>query len=84
GIGGMSKTGGVLAGRWSVEGEYIPHSFSTFGARIEDRAGDGAGTALLPYVNVNFPATFYTFRLTVERRIQRNRHGTFIEFGTVF
>lgn len=83
-IAGAAKTGELLAGRWSIEGEYIPHAFSAFGARIEDRAGDGLGTAFLPYVNFSFPATFYTIRLTVERRIQKGRGGTFIELGTVF
>lgn len=84
GIGGVAKSGEVLAGRWSIEGEYIPHPFSAFGARVEDRAGDGVETALLPYINFSFPATSYTIRFTMERRMQKGRGGTFIELGTVF
>ncbi len=84
GVGGAARTGGVLAGRWSIEGEYIPHRFAGVGGRVEDRAGDGADAALLPYVNFSFPATRYTIRLTLERRFQRARSATFIELGTVF
>ena len=84
GIGGAAKTGDVLAGRWSLEGEFIPHPFAGVGGRVEDRAGDGAEVAFLPYLNVSLPATRYTIRLTLERRFQRGRNATFIELGTLF
>jgi hypothetical protein len=54
------------------------------GGRAEDRAADGAGRALLPFLNVHFPGTSYTFRLTVERRFQRARDATFVELATIF
>lgn len=84
GVGGADKSGGVLRGRWSLEGEFIPQQFAGLGARVEDRAGDGAELAFLPYLNVNFPATQYTLRLTVERRFQKGRNGTFLELGSIF
>lgn len=84
GIAGTVKRGGILAGQWSLEGELLPNSFIGFGGRVEDRAADGAEVAYLPYVNAHFPGTRYTFRLTVERRIQRDRNATFVELGTVF
>lgn len=84
GVAGVARTGDLLAGRWSLEGEYIPSQFGALGARVEDRAADGAGAAFLPYLNFGFPATRGTVRLTVERRIQRGRGGTFLELGTVF
>lgn len=84
GIAGMAKRAGILAGQWSVEGEYLPHSFIGLGGRVEDRAADGTGVAYLPYFNAHFPGTRYTIRLTVERRIQRGRNATFVELGTLF
>lgn len=84
GIAGAAKRGGILAGQWSLEGEFLPNSFFGLGARVEDRAADGSEVAYLPYVNAHFPGTRYTFRLTVERRIQQGRNATFVELGTVF
>ncbi|MGH7720446.1 MAG: hypothetical protein ACREON_16570 [Gemmatimonadaceae bacterium] len=84
GIVGAAKTSDVLAGRWSLEGEFIPHPFVGVGGRVEDRAGDGAEVAFLPYLNISLPATRYTIRLTLERRLQRGRNATFFELGTVF
>lgn len=84
GLAGAAKRGGILAGQWSVEGEYVPHSFVNFGGRVENRAADGADIAYLPYINAHFPGTRYTVRLTVERRIQRDRNATFVELGTIF
>lgn len=84
GVAGVARTGALSAGRWSLEGEYIPSPFGAVGARVEDRAADGAARALLPYVNFSFPATRGTVRLTIERRLQRGRDGTFVELGTVF
>jgi hypothetical protein len=81
---GAAKTGELLAGRWSLEGEYFPNYYLGFGTRVEDRAADGLETAVLPYVNFHFPGTRYTFRLTLERRIQRDRNATVLEVGTVF
>lgn len=82
--GGVANAGQVTTGRWSLEAELIPSPFVGFGSRVEDRAADGASVSFLPYVNISFPATRGTFRLTIERRVQRQRNGTFIELGTVF
>lgn len=84
GITGAAKTGGALHGQWSLETEYLPWYLLGFGGRVENRAGDGAATAVLPYVNAHFPGTKYTIRLTVERRFQEGRNGTFVELGTIF
>ena len=84
GVGGAARSGGVLAGRWSLEGEFIPHRFAGLGGRVEDRAGDGADVAFLPYLNFSLPATKYAIRLTLERRFQRSRNATLIELGTIF
>jgi hypothetical protein len=81
---GTAKSGDLLTGRWSLEAEYLPRSYVGIGGRVEDRAGDGAKVAVLPYVNAHFPGTRYTIRLTVERRLQRDRNATVIELGTVF
>lgn len=74
----------ALRGRWSLEGEFIPHHFIGVGGRVEDRAGDGAEPAFLPYINANFPGTKGTIRFTIERRFQKDRNGTFVELGTIF
>lgn len=83
-IAGAARSGSPLTGRWSLEGEYLPRSDIGFGGRVEDRAGDGARIAVLPYVNAHFPGTRYTIRLTVERRLQRDRNATIVELATVF
>lgn len=83
-IGGAAKAGDLLAGRWSVEAEYLPRYFVGLGGRVEDRAADNADVAVLPYVNVHFPGTRYTVRLTVERRFQGSRSATLVELGTIF
>lgn len=83
-IGGVAKSGEPLLGRWSFEAEYLPHSLVGVGGRVEDRARDGARIAVLPYVNAHFPGTRYTLRLTIERRLQRDRNATLIELATIF
>ncbi|MGQ0563359.1 MAG: hypothetical protein ACT443_15985 [Gemmatimonadota bacterium] len=83
-IGGAARAGDSALGRWSAEGEFIPRSAFAVGARVEDRASDGARIALLPFVNLHFPGSTYTVRLTIEQRLQRDRNATFIELGTVF
>jgi hypothetical protein len=74
----------VLRGRWSMEGEFIPHCLLGMGGRVENRAGDKAEPAFIPYLNAHFPGTRGTVRLTVERRFQKDRNGTFIELATIF
>jgi hypothetical protein len=83
-IAGARRQGGVVAGQWSAEAQLIPHYFAGFGARLEDRAADPAPVAFIPYVNLHFPGTRYTVRLTVEQRVQRGRGRTLVELGTVF
>ncbi len=87
GLLGVAKSGDVTRGRWSLEGEVFParlRGFLGLGARVEDQGGDAVGRAFIPYVNAHFPATRYTIRLTLERRLQRDRNATFLEIGTVF
>lgn len=81
---GVEKRADAVHGRWSVEGEYVPHRWFALGARLEDRGGDGALPALLPYLVGHFPGTRYTLRLTAEQRIQGDRSATFVELGAVF
>ncbi|HUF26973.1 MAG TPA: hypothetical protein VMM18_08355 [Gemmatimonadaceae bacterium] len=83
-IAGVARTGELVAGRWSLETEYLPSPFLGVGGRVEDRAADGANVAVLPYLNAQFPGTRYTIRLTIERRFQRGRNATLVELGTVF
>lgn len=73
-----------LYGQWTLQTEFAPHRLFAVGGRIEDRAADGAARAFLPYVNVHFPGTKYTVRLTAEHRFQRDRAATFFELGSVF
>jgi hypothetical protein len=87
GLLGVAKSGDVTRGRWSLEGEVFParlRGFLGVGARVEDQGGDGVEHAIIPYLNAHFPATRYTIRLTLERRLQRDRNATFLENGTVF
>jgi expansin (peptidoglycan-binding protein) len=87
GILGVAKSGDVTRGRWSVEGEVFPAPLSGFlglGGRVEDQGGDTMEHAVIPYLNAHFPGTRYTIRLTLERRLQRDRDATFLEIGTVF
>lgn len=81
---GIVRAADATRGRWSLEGEYIPRGDVALGARVEDRAGDGAAVALLPYLNLHHPGTRFTVRVTLEQRLQRDRHATFLELGTVF
>jgi hypothetical protein len=81
---GFDHTADQTRARWSLEGEYIPRPDLAFGSRLEDRTDDGAGLAFLPYVNLHYPGTRYTARLTVEVRFQRDRQATFFELGAVF
>jgi hypothetical protein len=87
GIVGVAKSGGVTRGRWSIEGEVFParlNGFLGLGGRVEDQGGDGVEHAVIPYINAHFPGTRYTIRLTLERRLQRDRNATLLEIGTVF
>lgn len=81
---GAAKVDEDLLGRWSLEAQLFPHRLLGAGARLESLAGDDVGPALLPHLNVHFPGTSYTFRLTVEQRIQSGRHATLVEVGTLF
>ena len=84
GIAGMARAGDPIHGRWSLEAAYLPDYHFGAGARVEDRAGDGAPIGVIPYVNVHFPGTRWTMRLTVESRIQRGSDATLIELATIF
>ncbi|MGH7472064.1 MAG: hypothetical protein ACRENP_29290 [Longimicrobiales bacterium] len=81
---GLDRLLETTRGRWSVEGEYIPRSYFALGTRVENRAFDGARTAVLPFINVHYPGTRFTIRLTVEQRFQRDRGATLVELSTIF
>ncbi|HUG40201.1 MAG TPA: hypothetical protein VMM12_06945 [Longimicrobiales bacterium] len=81
---GLDRVADVTRGRWSAEAEYFPRTFLALGGRIEDRAGDGASAAFLPYVNIHFPGTRFTIRFTLEQRFQRDRGATLFELGALF
>lgn len=83
-VAGLARGGRVTRGRWSVETEYLPWEFAGAGGRVEDQAADGRDPAVLLYLNAHYPGTRYTVRLTLEQRIQRGRHATLLELGTVF
>ena len=70
--------------RWSAEGKYVVSPLFALGTRVENRGGDGAPPAALPYIVAHFPGTHYTIRFTIERRTQGDRSATFVEVGTVF
>jgi hypothetical protein len=84
GVAGVERVEGVSRGRWSLEAQYVPTYHFALGGRIEDRAGDGAPAALLPYLRAHFPGTRYTVYVGMEQRVQSGNHATLIEFGTVF
>ena len=81
---GFDRVADVTRGRWSAEAEYFPRNFFALGGRIENRAADGARTAFLPYINVHYPGTRFTIRVTLEQRFQRDRGATLFELGTIF
>lgn len=81
---GLEKRSDAAHGRWSIEGEYVPHRLLAVGTRVENRGGDGAPPALFPFVVAHFPGTRYTVRLTAEQRVQGDRSATFVEVGAVF
>lgn len=83
-VAGVARSGAVTRGQWSAEGEYYFSHFIGVGGRGEDRAADGVGTAFLPHLNIHFPGSRYTVRVTLERRIQRDRGATLLEFATIF
>lgn len=70
--------------RISWENEFIPVEWVTLGLRLDDRTGPNRPAALHPYVNIAFPLTWYTVRMTLERRQQRGNHAWLLELGTVF
>jgi hypothetical protein len=84
GIAGLARTGELLRGRSSLEVEYVPSYHFAVGGRVEDRAGDGAEAAFIPYINAQLPGTSYTFRVTAEHRFQRGRSVTLFELATIF
>ncbi|HUF68907.1 MAG TPA: hypothetical protein VMM79_09725 [Longimicrobiales bacterium] len=81
---GVDRVAEVSRGRWSAEAEFIPRTSFAVGGRVENRAADGAGIAFLPYVNMHYPGSRFTIRLTVEQRFQRDRGATLVELGTIF
>jgi hypothetical protein len=84
GVGGARRVEGSLLGQWSLEGEYVPHYVVGLGTRVEGRAGDGVPAAVVPYVNLHFPGTSWTARLTVEQRLVGSTNRTLVELGAIF
>jgi hypothetical protein len=86
-VAGFDEVAGTRRGRWSIEGEYLPGSLWGVGARLEDRAGDGAEPALLPYAtwHPQLPRALRThLALTLEQRIQEDRNATLLEVGLLW
>lgn len=86
-VAGFDEVGGTSRGRWSLEGEYLPGSLWGLGARLEDRAGDGAEPALLPYAtwHPRLPRSLRThLALTLEQRLQEDRNATLLEVGLLW
>lgn len=83
-VAGLDEVAGTSRGRWSIEGEYLPGSVWGIGARLEDRAGDGAEPALLPYATWHppLPRSLRThLAVTLEQRLQEDRDATLLEVG---
>ena len=70
--------------RFSWENEIIPTRWLALGLRVDDRTGPGRPAALIPHVNVEFPLTSYTVRITAEHRQQRASRQWLLEVGVVF
>ena len=83
-IAGFERRDADTHARWSAEGEYVVSPLLAVGTRVENRAGDGAPPAVLPYLVAHFPGRRYTFRLSVEQRVQEGGGATFVELGAVF
>lgn len=83
-MGGADRLGETNRGRWSLEGEWIPSSRLAVGLRVEDRASDGADAAFIPYVTWHFPVQFARFTLTLEQRLQEDRHASLLEGSFLF
>jgi hypothetical protein len=81
---GLVKTGATRRERWSIEMVAIPRPFVGIGARLEDQMDDNVPRALLPHLNLHWPGRRYTFRLTLEQRLQEDRNATLLELGAVF
>lgn len=80
-------TGKVVARKFSnvmLESEYQPVDWGLLAFRIEHQAGSGRDPAYIPYAVVHFPGTTYTFRVTLERRLQRDNGQTFLEASIIF
>lgn len=83
-VAGFDEVAATRRGRWSIEGEYLPGSVWGVGARLEDRAGDGAEPALLPYATWHppLPRSLRThLAVTLEQRLQEDRNATLLEVG---
>lgn len=86
-VAGFDEVAATRRGRWSIEGEYLPGSLWGVGARLEDRAGDGAEAALLPYAtwHPRLPRSLRThLALTLEQRLQEDRNATLLEVGLLW
>lgn len=86
-VAGFDEVRGTSRGRWSLEGEYLPGSLWGVGARLEDRAGDAAEPALLPYATWHppLPRSWRThLAVTLEQRLQEDRNATLLEVGLLW
>jgi hypothetical protein len=86
-VAGFDEVAATRRGRWSLEAEYLPGPVWGVGARLEDRAGDGAEPALLPYATWHPPlprALRTHLALTLEQRIQEDGNATLLEVGLLW
>jgi hypothetical protein len=82
-IAGFDAVQGNRRGRWSAQGEYLPAHRWGVGARLEERTGDGADPAFVPYATYHFPRGPTRFTVTLEQRLQRGGNATLLEAGWV-
>ena len=84
GAAGVVKSGTTSRQRFSLELWAVPRRFVGLGVRLEDQMDDNLPRALLPHLNLHWPGTSFTLRLTLEQRLQEFRNTTLLELGAVF
>jgi hypothetical protein len=84
GAAGVVKSGTTSRQRFSLELWAVPRPFVGLGVRLEDQMDDNLPRALLPHLNLHWPGTSFTLRLTLEQRLQEFRNTTLLELGAVF
>lgn len=81
---GTGKVGIRKLSNMMLESEYQPVNWGILAFRLEHQTGSGRDPSMVPYAVVHFPGTEYTFRVTMEHRIQKDNEQTFIETSVIF